>query len=63
MGLKGGGIHPRLYALTRLGDKAGYFGLARFRYEAEQDVYRCPEGQLLRFLHTDYTPSAWPTGR
>jgi Transposase DDE domain len=37
------------------GDKAGYFGLARFRYDAEQDVYRCPEGQLLRFLHHEYT--------
>jgi hypothetical protein len=36
-------------------DKGGYFGLARFRYEAEQDVYHCPEGQLLRFLHTDHT--------
>jgi len=37
------------------GDKGGYYGLARFRYEAEEDVYRCPEGQLLRFLRTDYT--------
>jgi Transposase DDE domain len=37
------------------GDKAGYFGLARFQYEAEQDVFRCPQGQVLRFLHTDYT--------
>jgi transposase len=37
------------------GDKGGYFGLARFRYDAEEDLYRCPQGQLLRFLHTAYT--------
>jgi hypothetical protein len=34
------------------GDKGGYFGLARFRYEAEEDIYRCPEGQVLRRTHT-----------
>jgi hypothetical protein len=34
------------------GDKGGYFGLARFRYEAEEDIYRCPEGQILRRTHT-----------
>jgi hypothetical protein len=34
------------------GDKGGYFGLARFRYAAEEDVYRCPEGQQLRRTHT-----------
>jgi hypothetical protein len=34
------------------GDKGGYFGLARFRYEAEEDIYRCPQGQILRRTHT-----------
>jgi hypothetical protein len=34
------------------GDKGGYYGLARFRYAAEEDVYRCPEGQQLRRTHT-----------
>jgi len=26
----------------------GYYGLAQFRYDASQDVYRCPQGQVLR---------------
>jgi Transposase DDE domain len=34
------------------GDTGGSFGLARFRYAAEEDLYRCPEGQILRRTHT-----------
>jgi len=31
-----------------------YLGLGRFTYDDARDVYVCPQGQLLRFLHTDY---------
>src|SRR5258708_2246179 len=26
----------------------GYYGLAQFTYDADQDLYRCPQGQVLR---------------
>jgi hypothetical protein len=26
----------------------GYYGLAKFTYDASQDLYRCPQGQMLR---------------
>jgi len=32
-----------------------YFRLDRFAYDAARDVYVCPQGQLLRYLHTDNT--------
>ncbi len=32
-----------------------YFHLDRFAYDAARDVYSCPQGQLLRYLHTDNT--------
>jgi hypothetical protein len=32
-----------------------YFHLDRFVYDAPRDVYVCPQGQLLRYLHTDNT--------
>src|SRR5258707_12704854 len=31
-----------------------YFGPAHFTYDAEQDVYRCPQGQLLRPFRREY---------
>jgi transposase len=31
-----------------------YFGPAQFTYDAEQDVYRCPQGQLLRPFRREY---------
>src|SRR4051812_42698561 len=32
-----------------------FFGKGTFRYEAEQDAYRCPQGQLLRRHKTKHT--------
>jgi transposase len=32
-----------------------YFHLDQFAYDATRDVYVCPQGQLLRYLHTDNT--------
>lgn len=31
-----------------------YFGPAQFTYDAEQDLYRCPQGQLLRPFRREY---------
>jgi transposase len=31
-----------------------YFGASQFTYDAEQDVYRCPQGQLLRPYRREY---------
>ena len=31
-----------------------YFGASQFTYDAEQDVYRCPQGQLLRPYRCEY---------
>jgi Transposase DDE domain len=32
-----------------------YFHLDQFAYDAARDLYVCPQGQLLRYLHTDNT--------
>ena len=32
-----------------------YFGLRQFIYDVAHDVYMCPQGYPLRFLHTDFT--------
>jgi hypothetical protein len=32
-----------------------YFGPAKFRYDAERDVYVCPQGRPLRRYHVEYT--------
>jgi hypothetical protein len=35
-----------------------YFGLRQFTYDGEHDVYMCPQGYPLRFLHTDFTTAS-----
>jgi transposase len=32
-----------------------YYGISKFAYEAGRDVYRCPQGQLLRRSHSKHT--------
>jgi hypothetical protein len=32
-----------------------YFGPGQFTYNAERDVYVCPQGQPLRRYHVEYT--------
>jgi transposase len=32
-----------------------YFHLDQFTYDTARDLYVCPQGQLLRYLHTDHT--------
>jgi hypothetical protein len=32
-----------------------YYGLQQFTYDAERDVYVCPQGQLLRRCRTEFT--------
>jgi hypothetical protein len=32
-----------------------YFGSSRFHYDAEQDLYRCPQGEPLRLYTHSYT--------
>jgi transposase len=32
-----------------------YYGPRRFSYDPERDVYVCPQGQLLRLYHVEYT--------
>ena len=35
-------------AVHESGDKPGFFPRDEFRYDAEEDVYACPAGKLLR---------------
>lgn len=43
--------HIRAYVpLSAVGERVGMFGDQDFRYVAEADVYRCPGGQVVRFL-------------
>jgi hypothetical protein len=36
-------------------DSRGVFGKQRFKYEEQEDQYRCPQGQVLRLRTHDYT--------
>jgi hypothetical protein len=36
-------------------DSHGVFGKQRFKYEEQEDQYRCPQGQVLRLRTHDYT--------
>jgi hypothetical protein len=60
------GTEENLHALEAMGLRAyvpvgeweptrPYFHLDRFSYDAARNVYVCPQGQLLRYLHTDRT--------
>src|SRR5262249_44138707 len=62
------GAEENLHALETMGLRASipvaeweptrpYFHLDLFTYDATHDVYVCPQGQLLRYLHTDHTLS------
>ena len=48
------GIHAYL-PLPDWEQRTPYFGLRQFIYDVEHDVYMCPQGYPLRFLHTDFT--------
>jgi transposase len=59
------GITPIVPAPTVVNPKGEFFSKAQFRYDAEQDQYRCPAGQALTRYKTDqalkthyYTTSA-----
>jgi transposase len=41
--------------LSEAGRRAGFFGREAFAYDAERDVYTCPQGTVLRFRGNDYT--------
>jgi transposase len=41
--------------LPNFDERTPYYGLSKFSYDAEQDVYRCPEGTLLTRRHAKYT--------
>lgn len=41
--------------LRHFEDSHGVFGKQRFVYEAQEDQYRCPQGQVLRLRKHDYT--------
>ena len=50
------GTKTRLFTPLPNWDKiTGYLGSSHFRYEAERDVYICPQGQPLRRQRTEYT--------
>jgi transposase len=52
-GLEEAGI--RAYVpLSAVGKRAGFFGQEAFTYDAEQDVYTCPRGTILRFRGNHY---------
>jgi transposase len=41
--------------LRNFEDSRGVFGKQRFKYEQQEDQYRCPQGQVLRLRTHDYT--------
>ena len=41
--------------LRNFEDSHGVFGKQRFKYEEQEDQYRCPQGQVLRLRTHDYT--------
>jgi hypothetical protein len=42
--------------LADLDKRSPFFGKQRFRYDAERDLYTCPGGADLLFLHDEYGP-------
>ncbi len=42
------GIRAYIPIAERGQHNMGYYGLAQFTYDADQDLYRCPQGQVLR---------------
>jgi hypothetical protein len=44
--------------LSDVGRRAGFFGPDAFTYNAEQDIYTCPNGTALRFRGNHYTARA-----
>jgi transposase len=51
------GIHAYV-PLSDVGRRAGFFGPDAFTYNAEQDIYTCPNGTALRFRGNHYTARA-----
>jgi hypothetical protein len=43
------------FPLPDFDHRTPYYGTSRFTYDAQRDVYRCPQGQLLRRRKTKYT--------
>jgi transposase len=41
--------------LPNFDERTPYYGLSKFSYDAEEDVYRCPEGMRLTRRHAKYT--------
>jgi transposase len=52
--LEDAGIRAYL-PLPNFDERTPYYGASKFRYDAEQDVYCCPAGALLRHRNTKYT--------
>jgi transposase len=44
--------------LSDVGKRAGFFGPEAFTYDAQQDVYTCPSGTVLRFRGNHYAARA-----
>jgi transposase len=44
--------------LSDVGRRPGFFGPEAFTYDAEQDVYTCPNGTVLRFRGNNYSARA-----
>ena len=44
--------------LSDVGKRPGFFGPEAFTYDAEQDIYTCPNGAVLRFRGNHYTARA-----
>ena len=42
-------------SMADLEKKSSYYGLSRFHYDAERDLYRCPQGESLRLYTHSYT--------
>ncbi len=42
-------------SMTDFENKSSYYGSSRFVYDAEQDLYRCPQGEPLRLYTHSYT--------
>ena len=55
-GLEDGGI--RAYVPLPDWDRTAFYGPSRFRYDADRDEYRCPQGQPLTRLTAKYTDEA-----
>ena len=53
-GLEAIGIRAYMPLFDEWNRHPDYFGSAHFTYDAEQDVYRCPQGQLLRPFRQEY---------